>query len=247
MVQIRQKLVPESTAAKVTFGKGNKKLKICIHETDNTRTGADADAHARLQYNGNTRQASWHWTVDDQEAVQSFDHSYKCWHSGATKGHNESIGIEICVNSDGNYQKAVQNAAALVAKIMKDEKISINNVVQHNYYSGKNCPKLMRSGKVSWSTFLQMVKNSAGIAKVAENKQDTKRYRLLTGSYKTKEHAENAMDVLKYRFGWVCYLDTTDVAYRVKTGTFAGKDAAEKAKEKVIAAKVASVVHIVDE
>ncbi|WP_181574718.1 hypothetical protein [Lysinibacillus capsici] len=43
--------------------------KICIHETDNTNKGSEADNHARLQANGNSRQASWHWSVDDKEAV----------------------------------------------------------------------------------------------------------------------------------------------------------------------------------
>ena len=156
---IRQKLVPETIANKVTYGKGNKKLKICIHETDNTKIGSNADAHARLQYNGNSRQASWHWTVDDKEAVQSFTHDYRCWHAGTTKGNNEAIAIEICVNSDGDYRKAVQNAAFLTAKILKDEGLTINDVVQHNYYSGKNCPRVMRSGSViPWSSFIQMVK-----------------------------------------------------------------------------------------
>ncbi|WP_281216364.1 hypothetical protein [Lysinibacillus capsici] len=37
--------------------------KICIHETDNTNKGSEADNHARLQANGNSRQASWHWSV----------------------------------------------------------------------------------------------------------------------------------------------------------------------------------------
>src|SRR5690554_4136768 len=156
---IRQKLVPETIANKITSGKGNKKLKICIHETANTSKGANADAHARLQYNGNSRQASWHWTVDDKEAVQSFDHSIRCWAAGTEKGNNEAIHIEICVNEDGDYRKAVQNAAALTAKILKEEGLTINDVVQHNYYSGKNCPRIMRSGSIIlWSSFIQMVK-----------------------------------------------------------------------------------------
>lgn len=158
---IRQKLVPETIANKVTYGKGNKKLKICIHETANTSKGANADAHARLQANGNSRKASWHWQVDDKEAIQSFTHDYRCWHAGTTKGNNESIGIEICVNSDGNYKKAVQNAAQLVAKIIKEENITINDVVQHNHYSGKDCPKIMRKGDiVPWYSFIQMIKSN---------------------------------------------------------------------------------------
>jgi N-acetylmuramoyl-L-alanine amidase len=161
MVTIRKHLVSNSIISKVTSGKGNLRKKVCIHETDNTRAGANANAHARLQANGNSRQASWHYTVDDKEAVQSFTHDIKCWHAGTTQGNNEAIAIEICVNSDGDYRKAVQNAAALTAKILKEEGLTINDVVQHNYYSGKNCPRIMRSGSViPWSSFIQMVKSN---------------------------------------------------------------------------------------
>lgn len=118
MVVIRKKLVADAQAAKVTYGKGNAKKYSVVHETDNDRSGADA--HARLQYNGNSRDASWHLTVDDKEAVQSFENTWKCWAAGNSTGNNQGIQVEICVNSDGNYTKAIQNAAELVAKIMKD-------------------------------------------------------------------------------------------------------------------------------
>ncbi|MED3873250.1 N-acetylmuramoyl-L-alanine amidase family protein [Lysinibacillus capsici] len=132
--------------------------KICIHETDNTNKGSEADNHARLQANGNSRQASWHWSVDDKEAVQSFTHDYQCWAAGSTKGNNEAIQIEMCVNSDGDYVKTVQNTASLVAKILKDENLTVNDVVQHNFYNGKNCPSKMRStsAPIPWSSFLKM-------------------------------------------------------------------------------------------
>ncbi|MED4551259.1 N-acetylmuramoyl-L-alanine amidase [Lysinibacillus capsici] len=132
--------------------------KICIHETDNTNKGSEADNHARLQANGNSRQASWHWSVDDKEAVQSFTHDYQCWAAGSTKGNNEAIQIEMSVNSDGDYVKTVQNTASLVAKILKDENLTVNDVVQHNFYSGKNCPSKMRStsAPIPWSSFLKM-------------------------------------------------------------------------------------------
>lgn len=159
-MKIRQHLVPTQTARKVTNGTGNTKRKICIHETDNVKATSNADAHSRLQFNGNSRQASWHYQVDDIEVVQSFTHDWKCWAAGKTKGNNEAIHIEICVNSDGNYLKAVENTAKLVAKIMKEENLSLNDIVQHNDYSGKNCPRIMRSAKiVTWFQFKQMVKN----------------------------------------------------------------------------------------
>lgn len=162
MALIRQHLVNPAVAIKVTGGRKNTRKKVCIHETDNTKKGSGANNHALLQANGNSRQASWHWTVDDKEAVQSFTHDYQCWAAGSTKGNNEAIHIEMCVNADGDYVRTVQNTVALVAKILKDEMLTINDVVQHNYYSGKNCPSKMRStsAPISWSSFLQMVKSN---------------------------------------------------------------------------------------
>lgn len=177
MVTIRKNLVSENIALRITSGIGNIRRKVVIHETDNARATANADAHSRLQANGNSRQASWHYQVDDKEAVQSFDHTYKCWAAGNSKGNNEGIHVEICVNSDGDYKKAVQNTAELVAKILKEEKLTINDVVQHNYYSGKNCPRIMRSGSViPWSSFIQMVKSnleSKKEVKEVEKKEQT--------------------------------------------------------------------------
>lgn len=160
MVTIRKHFVSPSIASKVTSGSGNTKKFITIHETDNANKGADADAHARLQANGNSRKASWHWTVDQKEAVQSFEHNVRCWAAGSSAGNNQSIQVEICVNDD--YNKAVQNAAELVKMIMKQEGIGINNVVQHNHWSGKNCPSIMRSGKkITWSQFKAMLSGTS--------------------------------------------------------------------------------------
>ena len=243
MSTIRKKLIPESVAAKVTYGKSNKKKYIVVHETDNERTGADADAHARLQFNGNSRSASWHWTVDDKEAVQSLEHIWSCWAAGSDKGNKEGIQVEICVNSDGNYLKAIQNTAELVAKIMKEENITIQNVVQHNYFSGKNCPRNMRVGKVSWTQFITMVKAASGNIQQPKPITDTNKYRILTGTYSTIQAAENVLDVLKYRFGWLAYIEQDNKQWRIKTGTFTGMTAAQSAAEKIKVAKLAQVAN----
>ena len=230
-MNIRQKLVSATQAAKITNGKNNAKKYVVVHETDNTRKGADADAHARLQINGNSREASWHWQVDDKEAVQSFEHFWACWAAGTFTGNNEGIHVEICVNSDGNYTNALQNAASLVAKIMKDENIPISKVVQHNYFSGKNCPRNLRAGKVSWTNFLQMVTN-AGSVQPEKPIIDNKQYRVLTGTYKERKAAESVAEVMKTRFGWIAYVDQDGKQFRVKTGTFKGVVAAQDAEKK---------------
>src|SRR5690625_2890954 len=152
---IRKHLVAKYIAKRVTYNGTNTKKFIVIHETANTRKGANANAHARLQASGNSRSASWHYQVDDKEIVQSFDDNKQCWHAGNKHYNQNSIGIEICVNSDGNFKKAVDNAVKLTKHLMDKYKISVDNVIQHNQASGKNCPRYLRSGAkgVTWSQF----------------------------------------------------------------------------------------------
>ena len=144
----------------------NKRKYITIHETANTGVGADADAHANFINNG--AMETWHYSVDDEKAVCHYYHTTSCWHTGTYKGNTQSIGIEMCVNSDGDYLKTLHNTIELVQKIMKEENISANNVVQHNYWSGKNCPTLLRAGNrgMNWSQFIAGVKGqSTGTSK----------------------------------------------------------------------------------
>lgn len=155
-MRIRQQLV----ASRQNIGSGtNSRRSITVHETGNTGRGANASAHANLQSRPNPRLASWHWTVDDREAVQSFLHTARTFHAGRAEGNNTSISIEICVNSDGDYVQTVKNAAALVARIMRQEGLPISAVRQHNSWSGKNCPTGIRAGRggMNWAVFLTLV------------------------------------------------------------------------------------------
>ena len=147
-----------------TYGGGNPEDYITIHETANTNNGADAEAHADLQSGGNSRDASWHYSVDDHSAYQSFEEDIQCWHAGDGQGSGnmKSIAIEICVNKDGNFHQAVMNAASLTADIMAANGIPIGNVVQHNKWSGKNCPTYLRNGSkgITWNDFLDLVREA---------------------------------------------------------------------------------------
>lgn len=140
----------------------NSKKYLTIHMTDNWRDGADAQAHANIQSNGNPREASWHWQVDDTLAIQSFEHSKQCWHAGDRKGNEQSIAIEGCVNGDGEYVSMIENMAELTKTIMEEESIPLKNVVQHNAWSGKDCPSDLRAGKhgITWEDFLNLVTGS---------------------------------------------------------------------------------------
>ena len=143
-IKIRQHLVPAKQ--RKTLPGTNPKRWITVHETANPAPGATANAHARLQSGGNSRNASWHYQVDDLEIVQSYDDDARCLHAGdgaKGTGNRESIAIEICVNG-GLKPAAVTNAISLIAHLMVLHNIPVENVVQHNHWSGKNCPTNLR-------------------------------------------------------------------------------------------------------
>lgn len=127
---------------------------ITIHETGNTNKGANALSHARLQQSGNSRQASWHFTVDSGTSIyQSIPTNEISWNAGDGHGPGnfESISIEICVNSDGDFTKAKENAIELIKSLMSQHAIPFQNIVPHQRWSGKNCPtNILKSG---WDAF----------------------------------------------------------------------------------------------
>lgn len=131
---------------------------ITIHETANTAKGANALNHAKFldnQARGTAdRAASWHFTVDDKEIYQHLPVNEVGWHAGNKTGNYESIGIEIAVNQDGNYEKAVENARKLAAYLMNDLNISLDKVQKHQFWSGKNCPAFMIQ-RGQWNAFLK--------------------------------------------------------------------------------------------
>ena len=50
------------------------------------------------------------------------------------------IGIELCVNSGGNFEKTFNNATKLVAYLLKEYNLTIYDLKTHHDFSGKDCP-----------------------------------------------------------------------------------------------------------
>ncbi|SDC06521.1 N-acetylmuramoyl-L-alanine amidase [Shouchella lonarensis] len=127
---------------------------ITVHETANTGKGANAATHARYLHNGaGGRSVSWHFTIDDTEIIQHLPVDEMGWHAGG-EGNQKSIGVELCVNQDGNFNKTKENAAWLVRYLMKELGITIDCVVTHKHWTGKNCPtRLLKE----WSAFKQLI------------------------------------------------------------------------------------------
>ncbi|HSW62352.1 MAG TPA: N-acetylmuramoyl-L-alanine amidase [Dissulfurispiraceae bacterium] len=145
---------------------------ITIHDTANTRSGADAENHAKYLKSAaaNLRGASWHFTVDGgtrdgKVAPKIYQHlplTENGWHAGDGRngpGNRKSIGIEICENSDGNRTRAEDAAAWLTAKLLNDFKLPLQAVRQHHDWSRKNCPRVLRGRNGGWAGFLAAVKN----------------------------------------------------------------------------------------
>lgn len=133
---------------------------IIVHETDNESKGANALAHRNAQHNGNLpEKASVHYYVDDKNIIQVVEHQHGTNNCG--DGYNKyginnrnTISIEICVNSDGNYDYARSNTIELVAYLKKQYPNA--TVVRHYDASRKNCPsRIQNSGY--WPTFLKRV------------------------------------------------------------------------------------------
>ena len=130
-------------------------LYITVHETGNASKGANAKAHAAYLFGGGARErkVSWHYTVDDERAVRHIPETETAFHAGdgAGDGNRRSIGIELCVNSDGDFAKTKKNAAQLCALILLRRRGLI--IVQHNHWNGKNCPERLRAA--GWEEFLE--------------------------------------------------------------------------------------------
>ena len=149
----------------IAYNKSPRNVKpryIVIHDTGNKNTDAGAQRHFDY-FNGGNRGASADFFVDDKQIVRANDYiAYYTWHCGDGKGkygitNENSIGIEICVNADGDYKKAVKNTIALTKQLMAELDITAKNVVRHYDASRKNCPASMT--ETDWADFKERLGN----------------------------------------------------------------------------------------
>ena len=146
---------------------------ITIHETGNPAQGADAAAHGDYLDSaaGERDLVSWHYTVDDHAIVQHLPDGETAYHAGDGAdgpGNASSIGIELCVNAGGDFAKTKANAAALVRLLMAEHGIPIDRVVQHNHWTGKDCPYNIRHTAGAWEGFLALCRGETPADDVSE-------------------------------------------------------------------------------
>lgn len=145
--------------------RGNAVKFIVIHDTANKNAGANAYNHYRY-FGGKNRNASAHYFVDDKEIVQIVGDSKAAWHCGDNQGYGRalngatnlnSIGVELCVNKDGDYDKALFNLVELVKNLMKKFKIPLERVCRHYDVTRKNCPSTFTTD--DWVRFKKRLGN----------------------------------------------------------------------------------------
>ncbi|MEG7829847.1 N-acetylmuramoyl-L-alanine amidase family protein [Bacillus cereus] len=157
-MEIRKKLVDPSKYGTKCLYTMNPEF-ITVHNTYN-----DATAENEVSYMiRNDNQVSFHIAVDDKEAVQGIPLERNAWHcgDGGGNGNRKSIGVEICYSLSGGerYYKAEDNAAVVVAQLMKQYNIPISKVRTHQSWSGKYCPhRMLDEGR--WNSFIERVQNA---------------------------------------------------------------------------------------
>ncbi len=115
---------------------------------------------------GNGAQTSYHYAVDDKEAVHAIPDNRNAWHAGdggGGTGNRKYISIEICYSKSGGsrFEIAMKNAAWLTAKLLKDYGWNISNVKKHQDFSGKYCPHRILDD-YGWDYFLNLVRTEMG-------------------------------------------------------------------------------------
>lgn len=172
---------------------------IVIHNTDNYAAGADAHAHAKAQHDGNFSGYSAHVFVDDKGAYQALPYNRGAWHVGVNYGgrlfgvcsNHNSIGIEMCVQSGYNYEKAFQNTVNVCKQLMKQYGIDADHVLQHYDVCAKNCPSAIRA-KGDWNRFKQLIGSSETVTveKYYRTRKTWEDSKSQIGAYKSLENAK---------------------------------------------------------
>lgn len=141
---------------------------IVMHETLNFGKGNGAKMH-RDYFQNNKRGVSAHYVVDDKNVINVVDDKDVAYHAGKNirKGddprrnisNNNSIGIELCVNSDSDWKKTRENGVHLVAYLLVKHGLTPDKVYNHHDVSGKkDCPEvMMNKHPEQWPAFLKAV------------------------------------------------------------------------------------------
>lgn len=229
MVKIIQKLVPTSKYSikcpNIITPRG-----ITVHNTAN-----DASALNEIAYmTNNNYEISYHYAVDDIQAVQGLPLNRNGWHAsdGTGPGNMSTIAIEICYSLSGGsrFDKAEDNAAELIAQLLKEHGWGIDRVKRHYDYAPnkKYCPH--RTMDKGWDRFLNMVRSKMGGSEtITPTNEVNVYYRVKTQKHGWLSEVKNLNDYAGWQdspiTGVAIKVDKGSVWYQVhiKNGKWLGK------------------------
>ncbi len=129
---------------------------VVMHWTANEGIGANAKRN-RNYFNTTDRYASAHYVVDDHSIVQCMPDHEVGYHVGGKyykpmglavieDGLTPNyflIGIEMCVNKDGDWNKTYQHSVELAQFLLNKYNFTIKDLYRHYDITGKDCPRMM--------------------------------------------------------------------------------------------------------
>ncbi|MBL7780670.1 MAG: N-acetylmuramoyl-L-alanine amidase [Saprospiraceae bacterium] len=153
---------------------------IVAHWTANEARGADARANWNYFNQGSPgprgpQAASAHYIVDDKGVIQCLPDTEVGFHVGdkplgkykpaglaMMKGYRGltpnyfTVGFEMCVNKDGDWNLTYQHSAYLAAELIYMHGLTINHLYRHFDITGKACPRPMLE-QSAWDEFRAVV------------------------------------------------------------------------------------------
>lgn len=164
------KINREFITSQNTYGGKNSPKYIVIHETDNWSNGAGAQRHASAQAAGHLSTSVHYYSGSDgvyqaashTDGTYSVGKEYGGGHSVTDASNRNTINIEICVNSDGDYNAARFNAIELVKYLIQQTGIPASRVIRHYDAKGKYCPRKMMDNPALWEDFKKQIGQPAG-------------------------------------------------------------------------------------
>lgn len=138
---------------------------IVVHESGMPQVGNTASKLNEIMHRkmvSNEANSSWHYSVDAFDIFHHIPNHLGAWHAsdGSTTGggNRNGIGIEMCINQDGNYEGSLHNDAKLIAYLMHEYNLSLINIRRHYDFAPdkKQCPYYMIETN-RWHEFLDLV------------------------------------------------------------------------------------------
>ena len=173
-VKITEDIIPISHAGRPGTTRKSTNY-ITIHNTGMAHPQSTAEYLNKYIHTDTTREASWHFSVDDKEAYQHLPLTEVGWHAGdgstqyggyhyndtykkwcINGGNQNSVGLETCVYKGVDYNMTMRNTAKIVARLLIQFGLSTTQIRQHYDFAGKDCPQVLRhSGR--WPEQLQLI------------------------------------------------------------------------------------------